>query len=163
MMLVTQIESAGWRSSHSTTTASGLVRINADNTFVSRTITNRTSRRSRGAWQLGRSVFSPAPRERRANPGEGARRVAALPCRTHRQLTGSSTGQARIGTARSLRTTSESRTTSLEAGREQRWRCYCELRRASSAGQFKRSEISRPRSSPGGCTSTRVLPSGWIS
>jgi hypothetical protein len=56
-----------------------------------------------------------------------------------------------------------SASSSLEAGREQRWRCYWDVRRASSAGQFKRTEISRPRSSPGGCTSTRVLPSGWIS
>ncbi len=47
VMVVSHTESAGWRFNHSTTTASGFVRINADSTFVSRTITNQTLRRSR--------------------------------------------------------------------------------------------------------------------
>ena len=34
VMLVSHTESAGWRSNHSTTTASGFVRINADSTLV---------------------------------------------------------------------------------------------------------------------------------
>jgi len=41
-MLVSHTESAGWRSSHFTTTTSGFVRIKADRTFVSRTITDQT-------------------------------------------------------------------------------------------------------------------------
>ena len=43
VMLVIQTESAGWRSSHSRTAASGTVRINAPSTFVSRIITYRIS------------------------------------------------------------------------------------------------------------------------
>jgi hypothetical protein len=42
VMVVIQTDSAGWRSSHPTTSASGALRINAESTLVSRMITFRS-------------------------------------------------------------------------------------------------------------------------
>ena len=63
MILVSHTESAGWRSNQSTTTASGVDRISADSTFVSRTIRESNSAAVAATPRhSGRSPVSPRRR-----------------------------------------------------------------------------------------------------